>query len=155
MQLTRLIYASNHSGATAQAVEEILQSSRINNARDDISGALVVSDEDFMQILEGPRTMVAKCFMRIMMDARHHDIHVLVASDTDERLFTGWNMYAIDANRIPKELITPHLIGQSFRPHMMSSKGICELCRQLSRSNSVRLLKPSPVEEVAARSQPS
>ena len=69
-----------------------------------------------MQILEGPRTNLAKCFMRIMMDVRHHDIHVLVAGDTNERLFAEWSMYSINADRIPKEVITPYLVDESFHP---------------------------------------
>ena len=144
MKLTRLIYASNHGGATAATIEDILQASRTNNARDNISGALVVSNEDFMQVLEGPRAAVSRCLTRIMADPRHHNIHVLSSGDTEERMFPQWDMYSINAARIPKEIVSPYMIDNVFRPDLLESKGVNDLCSKLSRISSVRrLTRPS------------
>ena len=140
MELTRLIYASTHSGTTAQALDEILQSSRNNNAQDDISGALVVSDEDFMQVLEGPRTAVARCFSRIMADPRHHNIHVLSSGDAEDRFFSQWDMYSINAAHIPPEIINPYIVDNEFRPDLLTSRGVKALCTELSAFSCVRQL---------------
>lgn len=47
MQLTRLIYASNRDSIAVEAVDHILQKSRLNNVRDSITGAMVVSEQHF------------------------------------------------------------------------------------------------------------
>ena len=72
MQLTRLIYTSNHGGIEKKDLEEILETSKSNNDKDGITGLLISSDEDFIQLVEGGRTAVSKCFMRIMQDYRHN-----------------------------------------------------------------------------------
>ena len=149
MELTRLIYASTHGGTTAQALDEILQSSRNNNARDAISGALVVSDEDFMQVLEGPRTAVARCFSRIMADPRHHNIQVLSSGDAEERFFSQWDMYSINAAHIPREIIASCMIDNEFRPDLLTSQRVKNLCKGLSAFTCVRL--PTPSRNLAAQ----
>ena len=45
MQLTRLIYASKHDGVCDKTIDCILQTSRANNVRWGLTGALVVSDK--------------------------------------------------------------------------------------------------------------
>lgn len=46
-------------------VSDILGSSRINNARDGITGLLVYHDQLFFQVLEGNRSVVEHCYARI------------------------------------------------------------------------------------------
>ena len=100
MQLTRLVYASYHGGTTVKALGDILDQSQANNEVDGITGILVASDEDFMQFLEGGRTVVAECMMRIMKDERHQNIRILLAREAETRLFSGWSMRGIDASRL-------------------------------------------------------
>ena len=132
MQLTRLVYTSNHGGTTNDAVENILLMSRTNNERDSITGVLVVSDEDFMQLLEGGRTEVAECMMRIMKDERHQSIHILLASEVEARLFPKWSMRCISASEIDEKIRARYWINETFDPAQMSQAAIEDLCLALA-----------------------
>lgn len=132
MKLTRLIYASSHNTASVEVVDHILQQSRANNARDGITGALVVSEHCFLQLLEGDRAAVARTFMRIMVDKRHCDIQVVCARDVRNRLFLEWSMHLINASRIKREILSRYLINGSFQPGRMSATAVADLCRALA-----------------------
>ena len=74
MQLTRLIYAVNLDGTANETLDRMLQPSRARNVRNGITGAMVINEAHFMQLLQEDRYAVAQCFMRIMQDNRHHDV---------------------------------------------------------------------------------
>ena len=135
MQLTRLIYASKHEGRSIETLDRILQSSRANNVRAGITGALVIDQGHFLQLLEGDRPAVAQCFMRIMLDRRHHDIHVISSGDTDVRLFMEWSMHRIETSRIKKQIMARYTTGEKFEPLTMSQLAIEDMCRTLSGGN--------------------
>lgn len=135
MQLTRLIYTSHHGGLCAEAVDLILQKSRTNNVRDGISGALIVGEKNFVQLLEGDRAVVAKCFMRIMQDDRHGEIQVIFAADANHRLFFEWSMHCIITSRIKQQILSRYTINGVFDPVHMSQHAIEDMCRTLSEGN--------------------
>lgn len=134
MQLTRLVYVSNHGGTTEEALGDILATSCGNNERDGITGVLVASDEDFMQFLEGSRTAVAECMMRIMKDARHQKIRILLAGETESRLFPQWSMRCIETPQIPQEIRARYSVNGTFDPVQLPQGEIEELCLALSES---------------------
>lgn len=133
MRLTRLIYASNHENTDVETLDGLLQTSRANNVRDGITGALVISETHFMQLLEGDRAAIGQCFMRIMQDERHHDIQVLCSGDAEHRLFVEWSMHRIETTRVKPEILSNYLIDGAFDPCRMSQHEIEDLCRTLSR----------------------
>ncbi|QDA35654.1 BLUF domain-containing protein (plasmid) [Paracoccus liaowanqingii] len=133
MQLTRLIYASNHGGIEREGLEDILIKSQANNKQDGITGLLISSDEDFIQLIEGGRTVVAKCFMRIMQDDRHQNIKVLLASPIESRLFSSWDMQSISASQINTNSLNQYLRNGSFDSDEMSHEDIEELFSKLSK----------------------
>jgi hypothetical protein len=135
MQLSRLVYTSSHNGVSAEVIDRILQKSRANNVRDLITGALIVCDRHFMQLIEGSRSEIGKCFMRIMQDRRHYDIQVISCGDVSLRLFQEWNMHLIRASKIKREIMTSYMIDGSFKPGLMSEFAIEDLCRTLARGN--------------------
>ena len=132
MRLTRLIYASKHDDTDAETLDRILQSSRANNVRDGITGALVINRQNFLQVLEGDRSAIGQCFMRIMQDTRHHDIQVIGTADVEHRLFLEWSMHRIETSRIKAEILSRYLIDGQFDPSRMSQLEIEDLCRTLS-----------------------
>lgn len=132
MQLTRLIYASVHGGISTEVVDEILRQSRKNNERDNITGALVVGGNHFMQLLEGGRTAVSDCFMRIMQDDRHRAIQVIYSGDAERRIFLEWRMHLIEESRINRDILSRYMIDGVFDPTRMSEFAIRDLCRALS-----------------------
>ncbi len=130
--LTRLIYSSHHSDLDIEVFDNILSKSRENNARDSITGALVISEDGFMQLLQGSRCAVGQCFFRIMMDNRHDQIQVVSCGDVNQRLFKEWTMHLIRASRIKQEIMSHYLIDGAFRPDLMSEFALADLCRTLS-----------------------
>ncbi len=95
--LFRLVYCSRNmipaqQGGPAVEVGQILDASRLNNARDGVTGALLYSDGCFAQVLEGGLDAVQRTFERIQCDKRHGDVIVLQAGPADGRLFGMWNM---------------------------------------------------------------
>lgn len=70
----------------------ILARSRVNNARDQVTGGLLFSDGCFAQVLEGPMEAVMAAFERIQCDERHGEIIVLQSGRINERHFADWSM---------------------------------------------------------------
>ena len=135
MQLTRLIYASKHDGACDETIDRILQTSRANNVRWGLTGALVVSEHHFLQLLEGDRPAVAECFKRIMLDKRHHDIHLIISGDVVCRTFRAWSMHRIETSRIKAQLLARYTRNGAFDPLRMSQVAIEDMCRVLSNGD--------------------
>ncbi len=132
MQLTRLIYSSNHDGLAFETVDHILQKSRANNVASGITGAMVITDKHFTQILEGDRIAVSECFMRIIQDDRHRNIQVICAGDVEHRLFSEWSMHLIKASCIKQEILSRYMINGTFDPAGMSEDAVGDLCRALA-----------------------
>ena len=102
MLLTRLIYASKHDSIIAETLDRILQTSRGDNVRDGITGAPVIGEPHFLQLLEGDRSAIGRCMMRVMQDNRHHGIQVISTGEVAHRLFYEWSMHSIETSRMEK-----------------------------------------------------
>jgi hypothetical protein len=70
----------------------ILDASRRNNRRLNVTGLLLHLDHGFLQILEGPEAAVKEIFGKIERDQRHLGIRVLIQQHVPERLFGDWSM---------------------------------------------------------------
>ncbi len=95
--LFRLVYCSRNTilgqqGDPAAEVAGILATSRANNARDGVTGALLYSEGCFAQVLEGGLDAVERTFERIQCDPRHGDVVMLQVGRADGRLFGAWDM---------------------------------------------------------------
>jgi len=89
----RLAYASAATmEITRPAIQDLLDVARRNNARDGITGMLLLVDRSFFQVLEGPADRVAACFRRIRRDPRHSGVQVLIDEAAREPLFGDWSM---------------------------------------------------------------
>jgi predicted metal-dependent HD superfamily phosphohydrolase len=92
MSLTQLIYASTPFGFDMQTLKGILTTARHNNARDDITGALICRGDLYLQMLEGPRAAVTRRFHKIMADDRHTNVSLISYRDAQARMFGDWHM---------------------------------------------------------------
>jgi Sensors of blue-light using FAD len=92
MSLMQLIYASTPFGFDNPTLNQILSVARRNNARDDITGALICRADLYLQMLEGPRAAVTSTFQKIMADDRHLDVVLIGCGDIKTRMFPKWNM---------------------------------------------------------------
>ena len=89
----RLLYVSTaDTGLTADDLEAILHTAQINNAANNLTGLLVFTGSQFMQLLEGPRDSVEAVFAGICSDSRHHSVARLIAEPTRERSCPNWTM---------------------------------------------------------------
>ena len=92
MSLIQLVYSSRPFGFDLSMMGNILNVSRRNNARNDVTGALICRADLYLQWLEGPQQAVEATYAKILKDDRHLDIVMRVRRTIDERLFPKWSM---------------------------------------------------------------
>ena len=91
--LIRLVYVSHEvRPLTTADLDALLEESRRNNARLEVTGMLLYHDGDFMQVLEGEEEAVREIYRRIVADPRHSGILVLDDTPVPDREFAGWWM---------------------------------------------------------------
>lgn len=92
MTITQLIYRSQPFGFDDAMLNGILVQARRNNPRHDITGALIVRSDVYLQLLEGPDTAISALFGQIIRDDRHLAITPISRETVGARLFAGWSM---------------------------------------------------------------
>ena len=89
----RVVYTSTaRSLMNERELQQILRSARRNNALDLITGMLIYHEGCFLQVLEGPKAQVEKCYAKIQKDSRHQGCITLANDYTVSRLFSEWWM---------------------------------------------------------------
>lgn len=73
-------------------LEEIFELSRRKNADLGLSGALLVWEDTFVQVLEGDETTVRDLYATIAADPRHENVVLLDTESVDDRVFGRWSM---------------------------------------------------------------
>lgn len=91
----RLIYRSR-SGIPDQdrraELGELFSSARSNNKRAGVTGALLLTDDRFVQTLEGDERTVQALYARIKTDSRHESVELLESGHVAGRVFARWAM---------------------------------------------------------------
>jgi hypothetical protein len=93
-QLIYLSVAANGSARLHAADIERVAAPR--NAARRVTGFLVADDETFMQLIEGPPSVIADLYARIERDPRHTELLVIYDTESEERLLPDWDMRLID-----------------------------------------------------------
>lgn len=94
-----LVYISHASESLSYSdLLNILNSSRRNNARDNITGVLILRDGYFIQVLEGPEDKIQKLVSTIRRDNRNHTLNVLIEDHSQSRIFGDWSMAFLDGD---------------------------------------------------------
>ena len=97
LPLVQCIYASAATRPFDRpALRALLDVSRRNNARLDITGMLLHIDGSFFQILEGREDAVTALFSKIGGDVRHNRVVKLIQEPVAERSFGDWSMGLAD-----------------------------------------------------------
>ena len=130
MPLSRLIYASLRESRSPRDMIEILEQSEARNAVDAITGALVMTPDYYLQLLEGERRVVNACYQRICRDPRHSHVGLILFELIDERLFPDWSMSAVDLSE--GDAIAPYSEGKEFRPEELPSAVVERLFRDVA-----------------------
>ena len=90
--LKHVIYTSRPTFFDIEILDNILNTSRTNNTKWDITGNLIFHSDLFLQLLEGPADAIDSLYQNILLDNRHTDIFKLRDEITQRRLFASWTM---------------------------------------------------------------
>ncbi len=89
----QLVYLSrSRQTMSDNELDDILASSRINNANRGVTGMLLYAANTFLQVLEGPKVRVDALFDELYLDDRHSGARVLYSGEVEERSFDNWSM---------------------------------------------------------------
>jgi len=75
-----------------QELQDILEVSNKNNEQQGVTGLLLYSDGNIIQVLEGEKETVQAIYKKIAQDSRHHSIITLKNGELAERNFPDWSM---------------------------------------------------------------
>lgn len=103
MKLSRLIYKSI---ATAEVISnrtlrEIEEKASAANAKNHITGLLVLTGNVFLQVLEGSARDVTALFGNIIADKRHRAVELVTFQPIAGRCFDEWSMRTVDLYDLP------------------------------------------------------
>jgi hypothetical protein len=90
IQLTYMSRLTPHYGI--EILHDILNSSRINNRIEGITGMLVVKGDKFFQVLEGEADKVHALYQKICADKRHGGVVKIGEKNITMRAFAAWDM---------------------------------------------------------------
>jgi len=100
MALAQIIYVSRPAQRmSADELTELVEASEKRNAKRDITGTLLYSAGNFMQLLEGELTDIGNVFERVRCDARHTEVRALLHKNVTKRLYPEWGMLQMDIGR--------------------------------------------------------
>jgi hypothetical protein len=71
---------------------DLFATSRSNNSKRRITGALLVSGNWFVQVLEGPEREVRSLYATIAEDPRHDRVETVSEVHAPDRVFARWSM---------------------------------------------------------------
>lgn len=136
MSIYQLVYYSRNtisqsSMTPLNALRSIIKVSQANNARDDITGYLIMDSKCFLQILEGDKAAVFKTFRRIESDPRHADVVLVGSRDVSRRSFANWTMAGALRTIEQDEIFIKHGIGREIVPARLNATIIVALAQEL------------------------
>lgn len=93
MMTHHIVYISRTStDLTAGDIEEIVETSKRNNKRQNITGLLLHFRGMFVQVLEGEKKVLDDLLERILLDKRHEEATIIYTRPIHQRLFEDWSM---------------------------------------------------------------
>ena len=104
--LIMLMYGSTATHPMSEKeLLEILEVSRRNNGKDNVTGMLLYGGGNFLQVLEGEEADVMALYQKIGRDLRHHHVSMISNRTVRERHFGDWQMGFVNLDEInPAEI---------------------------------------------------
>jgi hypothetical protein len=148
----RLMYRSRDLIARQDrkvALGDLFSEARSKNKRQGISGALLVSEQWFVQTLEGDEDAILSLYARIKNDPRHDLVSLLSAGPVGNRVFSRWSMAKVsDELDEPDTFLLAHRDGispaASLRP-TPEQNSVLDIMRAAARVEAPSL-SHSPAE---------
>ena len=132
----RLVYYSrnrlSNDALTAWNIKDILSASRANNARVEVTGALMFNAGCFAQVLEGPREAVEETFERIQQDERHGEVSLLDFGPVDARAFETWSMGYVGGSEQGRTRFADIAGESGFRPEKFTGEHLFQTLHRLA-----------------------
>jgi predicted sulfurtransferase len=136
----RLIYRSRNLIPDDQRRAELgslFGQARSNNKSQGITGALLLSDEWFVQALEGDEDTVRTLFTHIEKDSRHDSVAV-IETGAAERVFAKWAMARVAADGEPDIALIAHVDGihrAARQKTTADQESVLEVMREAARGH--------------------
>lgn len=136
--LVRCLYASRAAAGTSAAIlDDILVQSRRNNPANGITGMLCVSNNVFIQVLEGGRDEVCDLYHAIVRDTRHEQLRLLAYEEITERRFGGWTMGQVNLAKVNPSQLLKYFKHAELDPFDASGSATLSLLSELVASASL------------------
>lgn len=136
--LVRCLYASRPvSTFTGADLARILEQSRNNNPRLGLTGLLCVSENLFIQVLEGGRDEVCELFNAIARDDRHQHLRLLSYEEIGERQFGTWAMGQVSIAKLNPGLVLKYFKRMEIDPFDCSGKTTLSLLSELVATGAI------------------
>lgn len=96
--MTSVTYTSlAHIDGTSD-LQEIETNSRERNARNDVTGFLIFNGTHFLQLIEGPETVIDELVDRVRNDPRHTGFAIRDRQKVERRSFPDWPLEVVQVN---------------------------------------------------------
>jgi hypothetical protein len=136
--LVRCLYASRPAKPLdGPFLDDILERSRKNNPKLGITGLLCVSDDLFIQVIEGGRDEVCELFNAIVRDDRHQQVRLLSYAEIGERQFGGWTMGQVNIAKLNPALLLKYFKRAELDPFDCSGQATMALLGELVATASI------------------
>lgn len=136
--LVRCLYASRPAKPLDGAfLDDILERSRKNNPKLGITGLLCVSDDLFIQVIEGGRDEVCELFNAIVRDERHQQVRLLSYGEIGERQFGSWTMGQVNIAKLNPALLLKYFKRAELDPFDCSGQATMALLGELVETASI------------------
>lgn len=136
--LVRCLYASRAVvPLLPDVMDSILEQSRRNNPRLGITGMLCMSDDLFIQVLEGGRDEVCELYKTIVCDTRHANVRLLVYEEITERRFGHWTMGHVHIAKVNASLLLKYSEKAALNPFTCSGRATMALLDELVATASI------------------
>lgn len=83
-------------------LHDIARQARAKNKQNGITGALLFTEDSFIQVIEGDNESIERLLDTLRADKRHRDMTILMDRKVPSRDFSNWSMGMIRASDVKK-----------------------------------------------------
>ena len=117
-------------------LEPVLEASRRNNERLNVTGLLGLTSTHFMHYLEGPRESVSHIFSKLAHDTRHRDVTFYGVGEIEDRLVPEFPLAFVSNKAFSEELCMKLFERKTIIPSLLNQRAAMALFQALSKERS-------------------
>ena len=146
--ILRLTYISCYNTNNANIeVTRILEQAQRNNERNGITGALVINDSYFLQVIEGSRPIINALLQELVKDKRHLSLRIVECCEVEQRRWGKWSMKYLNPHDLHNEDVLKFSSSDEFNPYLMSASQIMLFIEALSKRQKQQEKRASEMKE--------